>query len=329
MNWIEKKAAFGDMIRVKTGALYHYGIYVSDSEIVQFGLNPALWGASPEKDITVCASGIDTFLNGGKMEVAHFEQTEPQKNAEQTVEKARSRIGEGGYSLLYNNCEHFAFECKTGKKYCFQTESVRNMFKSLAGVDVYTAELPTDKTDSVYSEQRTEYINSASNPLVKNQRLYVWKLLEYAINRSFGLKPSDVEFTKTEHGKWLCNKCHVSLSHSGGALAVAVSRKPVGVDIENAEKIMKEKLSERILTKCELESFKALTPDKKSEFLLEKWTAKESIFKKSEDNLFCPSAIETDTDVKTMTVSVGDKNYLLSVCSNDVSKLRLYENIKL
>lgn len=33
---------------------------------------------------------------------------------EETVERAKSRLGEDKYSLVFNNCEHFAIWCKTG-----------------------------------------------------------------------------------------------------------------------------------------------------------------------------------------------------------------------
>jgi hypothetical protein len=33
---------------------------------------------------------------------------------EETVARARSRLGETNYNLLTNNCEHFAIWCKTG-----------------------------------------------------------------------------------------------------------------------------------------------------------------------------------------------------------------------
>ncbi len=32
----------------------------------------------------------------------------------ETVKRARSRIGEDSYSLIFNNCEHFVIWCKTG-----------------------------------------------------------------------------------------------------------------------------------------------------------------------------------------------------------------------
>jgi hypothetical protein len=33
---------------------------------------------------------------------------------EETVNRARSRLGENRYNLVFNNCEHFALWCKTG-----------------------------------------------------------------------------------------------------------------------------------------------------------------------------------------------------------------------
>ena len=33
---------------------------------------------------------------------------------EETVRRARSKLGESEYNLIFNNCEHFAIWCKTG-----------------------------------------------------------------------------------------------------------------------------------------------------------------------------------------------------------------------
>ena len=38
-----------------------------------------------------------------------------------TVQRARSKIGKGGYNLLTHNCEHFAIYCKTGLEESTQT----------------------------------------------------------------------------------------------------------------------------------------------------------------------------------------------------------------
>ena len=45
-------------------------------------------------------------------------------SAAETVTRARSRIGEHGYNLLLNNCEHFAVWCKTGVEKSEQVEEI-------------------------------------------------------------------------------------------------------------------------------------------------------------------------------------------------------------
>lgn len=45
-------------------------------------------------------------------------------SAQETVERARSRIGERGYNLLLNNCEHFAVWCKTGVEKSEQVDEI-------------------------------------------------------------------------------------------------------------------------------------------------------------------------------------------------------------
>ena len=41
----------------------------------------------------------------------------------ETVARARSRLGQRGYNLLLNNCEHFAIWCKTGLEKSEQVDS--------------------------------------------------------------------------------------------------------------------------------------------------------------------------------------------------------------
>ena len=42
MKWSFVEPSSGDMIRVKLGSIYHYGIFADDGEIIQFGLPPVL-----------------------------------------------------------------------------------------------------------------------------------------------------------------------------------------------------------------------------------------------------------------------------------------------
>ncbi len=85
MKWSAEEAFPGDIVRVKTGVIYHYGIYVSDDEVIQFGLPP-----TPERlsqDVKVLSSSVGQFLGGGFLEVGRPEGAERRrkKSAEATV----------------------------------------------------------------------------------------------------------------------------------------------------------------------------------------------------------------------------------------------------
>ncbi len=47
---------------------------------------------------------------------------------EKTIERAKSRLGEGSYNLLINNCEHFAIWCKTGIQESYQVKGFIKYF---------------------------------------------------------------------------------------------------------------------------------------------------------------------------------------------------------
>lgn len=135
MRWLLSEPRYGDMIRVKSGTIYHYGIYVSDAEVIQFGLAPAARPALKDSEVEVLATDIDTFLGGQFLEVAEFDRKERKANRspDEVVSVARDRLGERGYHILYNNCEHFAHECVSGKHYSEQVDGVRDLFRGLFG----------------------------------------------------------------------------------------------------------------------------------------------------------------------------------------------------
>ena len=135
MKWTVREGKFGDMVRVHCNdQLDHYGVYVSDTEIIQFGKNPTLRMDVSEAEVCVLSTDINEFRNGTYPEFADMSFSEKMKryNPEKTVKIARARIGEYGYNIIHNNCEHFAYECVFGKKYSSQEEKVRSIIKSTA-----------------------------------------------------------------------------------------------------------------------------------------------------------------------------------------------------
>lgn len=323
-SFIEPK--LGDMIRIKTGSIYHYGVYCSDQEVMQFGLAPNLRQNVADNLIEVCSSTIDEFVQDSFLEVAQLDKKELKKRVppKKTVQLAKSRLGEKGYNIIYNNCEHFAYECVMGEKKCSQADDLRAYFRSLPVVNVFVAPIKQLIDGTLYPKERQKQIDSTSHGQTKLERYSVWKLLEYALDRSFGYKIKDLKF-KCENGKWTCDKCYFSLSHCDGVVAVVVSRTACGVDIENRDIL--DSLADKILTEKEKQEYALL--EQKEGYMLAKWTLKESIFKSLEEKNFVPSKIETDSfSTFSKQVEIENKPYTIAVSTNTPDKVRVYLNCK-
>lgn len=332
MKWNQSKSPVrGDMVRVKAGSVYHYGIFVSEQEVVQFGAAPIARPMQKDDEITVCTADWSEFSCGGTAEVGEPEDSEKMRlrSPEQIVQAARNRIGEKGYHILYHNCEHFAYECAFGTPYSSQTERIRAMFRAYPILDVYVAVMPTEgEFFPLYPSERQQEIDRCHNVAVKREKYYVWKLLEYALYRTFGVRIESVEFTKSENGKWHCPVCEFSLSHSKNAVAVALSRKPTGVDIQYVRPMQgADGIARRIFSVAEQQEYQKTPPEQKNAFLIQKWTQKESIFKTLDAPGFLLSdpahfSVPTHTDMLTF----GKESYFLSVASECLENLRFYDS---
>jgi len=333
MNWVKRKPAPGEMIRVGVGGLYHFGIYVSDAEVIQFGLAPDRRAALQDSEVEVLAAPFCEFTANGEAEVCAFseEERKDHRRPEEVVAFARSKLGMKGYHILYNNCEHFANECVTGKRLCRQTEDVRALFRSLPVVDVYLGKLPEKMPEEPLAcPLRQREVEETKNELLKRQRYYVWKLLGYGLERSLGKRIGEMTFTRDEKGFYTAEGVCFSLSHSENALAAAVSRKPVGVDVEALTAVFRPEMAERAMTKGELAAFLSLPEQEKKAAFLKCWTAKEALFKASQGAQFVPADWDTEKgSVQSFQKTVGEADFFLSVATETPEKLRIFENIEL
>ena len=321
------------MIRVAVGGIYHFGIYVSDEEVIQFGLPPVSRVGVRDSDVEVLSSNIDSFLAGGFLEVCEFDKKEKKKNRtpDEVVDYARSKIGKRGYNILYNNCEHFANECVNGVQICRQAEDLRAMFRKIPVVDVYIAQLPEDAPDEPLAcEERMKEIESVSNERVKREKYYVWKLLCYALERSFGMRNERLRFKKESCGAWSVQDAEISISHSEGALAVAVSRAPVGIDIEAIRSPKSEKIVERVMTSAEEELYNAAPEGERDEEFIRIWTAKEAMFKSEGSEAFDPKKYDSaNAKLRSDRITVGEKNYIWSVATETPERVRVFTDIRI
>ena len=133
MKWVEKTPVYGDLIRTKVSFYHHYGIFVSEDQVIQFGLPDG--PTRPAEEIRVLSSDIATFLQGGDVEVGEPEGQERKtiRAPKEIVEMATGRLGEGGYDILHNNCEHFVNECAFGAHVSNFLQGVREKLRRKLG----------------------------------------------------------------------------------------------------------------------------------------------------------------------------------------------------
>ena len=95
-----------------------YGVYAGYKKIIHY-----IKGDSPF-DGRIAETSIEEFCDGDTLYIAEDDSllsifqdsdvTSTFYGPRETVQRARSKIGKGGYNLFTHNCEHFAIWCKTG-----------------------------------------------------------------------------------------------------------------------------------------------------------------------------------------------------------------------
>lgn len=194
------------------------------------------------------------------------------------------------------------------------------------GLRVYVTAIPTDaRTDltRIACEQRRAEIEKIKNPRVKAEKLFAWLLLEYAVKADFGCALSSLNPRKTDSGKWVADRIFFSISHSDGIIAVAVSDKPVGVDIQGEVAPRAKNFAEKVLNERELSELSELADKDKSKQLIELWSKKEALFKLDGDGVFSPKKIDTKAFVSSVQINEAKGTSVLSVASRDYTSFEL------
>jgi hypothetical protein len=90
----------------------HYGIDVGDGTAVHFRGDRFLI----QRTAWIQRTSLQSFLSGGELHVE--EDVDYAFTRDEVTVRALSEVGGnfGGYNFIFNNCEHFAYWCATGKK---------------------------------------------------------------------------------------------------------------------------------------------------------------------------------------------------------------------
>ena len=102
------------------GLFNHHGIDLGDGTVAHY-----LEGRE------ILRSPLEEFSQGQPLQVINHAEASP---VGVTLRRAMGRLGEQDYNLLFNNCEHFATWCKTGRHRSGQVDSVLERARNWSGL---------------------------------------------------------------------------------------------------------------------------------------------------------------------------------------------------
>jgi hypothetical protein len=112
----------GDIIYADRGNYRHYGIYAGNGRAVHYTHKGSASGLRTQ----IKETPLRVFAKGDEVCVWRASRSDGLScySREETVRRARSMIGVKNYNLVFNNCEHFAFWCRTDVSRSGQVELV-------------------------------------------------------------------------------------------------------------------------------------------------------------------------------------------------------------
>ena len=99
----------GDHLRVARRFYWHHGIDMGDGTVVHASGEPG----RGKLDAEVRRTSVEDFLRGGVVEI--FNAAE-RWSVDEIAARAVAALGGRDYSLVFNNCEHFARWCESGAR---------------------------------------------------------------------------------------------------------------------------------------------------------------------------------------------------------------------
>ncbi|STQ85615.1 hypothetical protein LS73_004105 [Helicobacter muridarum] len=120
---IEDKVLEGCHLVVDKGLYKHHGIYAGEGKVIHYAgftecdniLGDVL--ALGQKSC-ICETSLEVFMQENKCEIRYHKNSPFE--AKEIVQRARDRLGEDKYNLIFNNCEHFVNWCIYDKEFSTQ-----------------------------------------------------------------------------------------------------------------------------------------------------------------------------------------------------------------
>lgn len=177
--------AKGDHLYVNCGAYDHHGIDCGDETVIHYEGKyrggritrvPKMTFANgkiihvrqySEKTVAVAlADGKTAVLLADGKTIYLRDLLEKSYSPEAVVVRAESRLGEEGYDLIFNNCEHFATWCKTGIHKSKQSENAQIFYFLIGGFSFSL----TDPNDAVTRKRKLIELNIQLNQIENKEQ---------------------------------------------------------------------------------------------------------------------------------------------------------------
>lgn len=104
---INDKYRVGDHLRINRGLYTHHGLYVGNGQIIHYSQG---YDDIPE----IREVPFAEFAGISKIDIVPENESPMIFPREVVAERARSRLGEKQYNLVFNNCETFVRWCRAG-----------------------------------------------------------------------------------------------------------------------------------------------------------------------------------------------------------------------
>lgn len=192
----------GDHIYIKTGVqkipgtkilgITHHGIYCGNGTVIHFD------GHAKK----ICRHSLERFSDPSPVSAILVLQQCPPDSADAVVKRAESFLGKSGYSLVAENCEHFASYCITGKWESKQINDKLENSKRAAsreGARPHTIRFASEIAKQVASGQR----NPLEAAFVFGVVLFgavAWSEIKYRVEKAsekYGVEKASEEATES------------------------------------------------------------------------------------------------------------------------------------
>lgn len=136
------------------------------------------------------------------------------------------------------------------------------------------------------SPEEQQRLKSFSQASLKQVYLAAHGLKRGVLARLSGCLPHELRFQTTDRGKPFVSgpakACdwHFNLTHTGRLVAIAASRQPVGIDVEDLSRWVPDlNIAKRYFSQREYQHIAATAPSEQARLFLQYWTLKEAFLK--------------------------------------------------